>query len=452
MGRKGQLHFVGYCANCGDLREPWIRKCKTHQQVRVKFPGTASGSEILFSCPVCNAELQKGFGFPVCGCGGRFTFNVHRAASVYTPRSVVIVNPPSPQKIRQIQEAGGGPRALAWVLDGMRAATMLQGRPDMEALRRQLIAQGLPENVVTNMLRAANDSGEIQMESESGLPDEVARDAESQAITIALAMSDGRIRITDLLTSVEPLSPNGVLYREQYKGALDDAGLVSVELIDKFPVLTGHYGYTRGPSGPGESRLRAYRDRSGDYLVYGDIAETEALFVRLCPERVAKWLRSQGYNLDNWQDSRSAQLAIMRAGRQVGLSRIGTNTLYEALLTLVHSYAHRLIRLTAVHAGIERNSLSELLVPLHQGFFLYAAARGDFVLGGLQAVFEGELHALLREFVHGEHRCALDPGCTRGGGACVACLHLGEPSCRFFNTQLNRASLFGISGYLGGRK
>jgi len=62
---------------------------------------------------------------------------------------------------------------------------------------------------------------------------------------------------------------------------------------------------------------------------------------------------------------------------------------------------------------------------------------------------EGELHLLLRDFVEGEHRCALDPGCARHGGACVACLHLGEPSCRLFNRLLDRSILHGAEGYLG---
>jgi len=66
------------------------------------------------------------------------------------------------------------------------------------------------------------------------------------------------------------------------------------------------------------------------------------------------------------------------------------------------------------------------VVPLHLGFFLYAAARGDFVLGGLQAVFETELHRLLAGVVEGDQRCPLDPGCQRSGGACMACLHVGE--------------------------
>jgi hypothetical protein len=70
------------------------------------------------------------------------------------------------------------------------------------------------------------------------------------------------------------------------------------------------------------------------------------------------------------------------------------------------------------------------------------------VLGGLQAVFENDLDHLLRDVVHSEHRCALDPGCATAGGACMACLHLGEPSCRYFNNYLGRSYLQGPAGYL----
>ena len=114
---------------------------------------------------------------------------------------------------------------------------------------------------------------------------------------------------------------------------------------------------------------------------------------------------------------------------------------------LVHSYSHALIRRAAVYAGIERNALAELVLPFVFGFFVYAAARGDFVLGGLQALFETELHSLLDGLVDDEHRCALDPGCEDTGSACAVCLHLGEPSCRMFNTALSRKALAGRYGY-----
>jgi hypothetical protein len=63
-------------------------------------------------------------------------------------------------------------------------------------------------------------------------------------------------------------------------------------------------------------------------------------------------------------------------------------------------------------------------------------------------VFETSLHRFLDDFVTGESRCALDPGCRSGTGACMACLHLGEPSCRWFNRFLDRAHLFGPDGFV----
>src|SRR5438309_1480289 len=72
------------------------------------------------------------------------------------------------------------------------------------------------------------------------------------------------------------------------------------------------------------------------------------------------------------------------------------------LLRLIHSLSHRIIRKISAFAGIEREALSEYLVPLHLGFVVFAASRGDFVLGGLQALFENDLDKALREVVHGE--------------------------------------------------
>jgi hypothetical protein len=439
-GRKGQLHFVGYCSACGNSREPWFPPCPTHRQCRITFPGTSSGAEILFSCPVCNAALRRGFGFPRCSCGGQISFNVHRAASVYTPRSVVIVNPPSHETMRQLQDAGGGPRATNWVVDGMRTRTMVEGRPDREALRRQLSGQGLSVEVVESMIRAAEVAGSFSEERPLDLPPSVVDDVEGQAMTIALATFASRMRVQDLLGRIDPTSELGILYRDRYSADMNAAHIERVEFVDRFPVLTGHFGYTRGDTTPGQSRLRAFREANGTYTVYGDIAETEALFFRLAPEHVARWLRDRGHTIEDWQDARTASISVLRASADPAV-------LYD-VESLTHSYAHRMIRLAAVHAGIERSALSELLVPRHLSFFIYAAARGDFVLGGLQALFEGELHDLLTEFVRGEHRCALDPGCTRGGCACVACLHLGEPSCRWFNTKLDRRTLTGPSGLL----
>lgn len=441
----GQLPFVGYCSECGTLRQPYIKKCPEHGQHRVNWPGTASAREIVFDCPVCARRVQPpGLGSPNCDCGrGRIVFSVHRATSVYTPRSIVLVNPPSQERIREIAEAGGPPRALAWVVNGMRTRRMGDSPTPIESIRRQLSATGLAPDQIEQMLRVlGSDSSDSDYVAEIPLdsPDE----AERQAVSIALATSESRITVDDLQSGLPGDSPMQSLYRTSYRQAMARAGVETVELIDRFPVMTGMFGYTRGKTEPGASRLVAFRDSSG-YVVYGDIAETEALFVRLDPMRVARWLQAQGCPLESFQSAVDARIAILRLANRRG--RMGEEA-EKLLFRLVHSYCHRFIRLTAVYGGIERNALSELVTPLHLGFFVYAAARGDFVLGGLQALFETELDNLLQTFVEDEHRCPLDPGCDHGGGACMACLHLGEPSCRHYNGSLSRSTLAGPGGYL----
>jgi hypothetical protein len=448
--RFGQLPFVGYHDRCGALGEPWIPRCKEHDDVEIVLPGTSSASEIVFRCPTCKKTLRKGFGFPNCDCGqGQLSFNVHRAASVYTPRTVVVVNPPSPEKVRRLTQAGGPERALAWVAEGLETARAEELGNTRESLLAQLISSGLSAALAEQMVLRAEEAGELRGSGGSlVLPGDRKHAAEQEAVTIAMALSESRVRLSQLAAAAPPGGERARLYTEAYPAAIERAGLEAVELVDKFPVLTGNFGYTRGSAKPGESRLVPFRNRRAEYVVYSEVGETEALFVRLQPERVARWLRTRDHALDDWADARSARLSILRAVvlPSQPLDASG-NEAGEDLLTLVHSYSHRFMRLAATHAGIERSSLSELIVPLHLGFFVYAAARGDFVLGGLQAVFETELDRLLAEIRDGEHRCPLDPGCQRAGGACMACLHVGEPSCRHFNRALNRDSLTSVNGF-----
>lgn len=441
----GQLHFVGYCDACGALREPYIKTCPEHKAIRIVWPGTASAREIRFECPRCHRTTQKGFGSPNCSCGrGTIKFSVHRAASVFTPRGVVIVNPPSQEKINHIAEAGGPPRALLWVVNGMQSASVFDAPASVEAIRRQLKDSGLDDDVIERMLQSVDakkpPAGQLE-----ALRLANPAEAEDQAVSIALATSESRRTLADLQSAGASSDDLRELYQSRYPAALTTAGLESVDLVDKFPVLTGMFGYTRGDPLQGKSRLVPFRlDRN--YAVYADLSETEALFFRLDPKRVTRWLRIRGYEVPvtGTPAEQRAELLGAALGDGERAAAIAAN-----LFELVHSYCHRLIRLTSVFGGVDRNALSELVTPLHLGFFVYAAARGDFVLGGLQALYENELDQLLTVFSQDDHRCPLDPGCTHGGGACMACLHLGEPSCRHFNAGLSRSTLTGASGYLG---
>jgi len=455
----GQLHFVG-THSCGAIVEPWIKRCIAHDDVRLVSPRSSKARDIHFICPECGVEVMKGLGFQrPCVCGqGNIQWNVHKARTVYVPRGAVLVNPPRPDRMNEMLAVGGSRRALSWVIEGMSAPTPMEmaGKPTRGSLIEGLIRQGVGQGFAEKMAALAEEESELAADGadEIVILGEAQRaEAESQAVDIAMALAESRISSASLaeLPGMEQVLADR--YKNQYPAALARAGLAAVDLVERFPILNIMYGYTRGETAPGTTKLVPFRDRRTGYRLHGALSDTEALFLRLEPCRVANWLFTRGHQLPGFSqgdtDQQRARLAILKAadipppGDEPDVPTVGSD-----LLVLVHSYSHRFIRQAAVFAGIDRDALAEYLLPLHLGFFVYAEARGDFVLGGLQSVFEADLDNLLDAVVHAEHRCALDPGCTRGVGACLACLHLGEPSCRHFNTYLNRGPLFGRGGYL----
>jgi hypothetical protein len=442
------MHFVSY-HSCGAVDEPWMPSCNRHREITVRLPGTTSLSEMRFSCPSCDF-VSWGFIPRKCSCGTDYMkVTVHRAAVVYTPQIAVVVNPPDPAAAARIRAAGGGARAVEWILQGMRAADPTTGAQTVAGLVETLIRSGLSPETARELAKQAAARGEV---AEGGdLPElrwtpEVRDTAEEQALSLASAVAGGRVRVEDMISATTP--PLRTLYDVAYPAALRSTSIEAVELLPSFPVATLAYGYTRGNVKPGESRLVPFRER-GHLRAYGAINRTEALLFRLDPLAVHTWLVERGdLAAARVRDGRAARISILEnvlvpsAGEESPQRAGGT------LLTLVHSFAHRLVRRLSAFAGIDRDGLGEYLLPYHLAFVVYAASRGEFVLGGLQAVFETSLDRVLDDFVNGEARCPLDPGCRSGGGACMACLHLGEPSCRYFNRFLDRSALFGPTGFI----
>ncbi|MGW1588319.1 hypothetical protein [Streptomyces sp. NPDC002386] len=465
--RWQQLHFVGF-HECGYLEQPVIPLCRDHRQVCMPPQSSMDASRIVFECPICHREIRKGFGYRKCPCGRRYSdargaenlrYNVHRSASVYTPQTFTQINPASRAAMRRVTESGGPRRALLWALSGFEDAEPGGGRQTLTSLVDQLVTSGLSRTVAEQMAVVASEAGELGVEEDLGALANShtvqIQAAEREAVDVALAATDkdSRRRVVDLVT---PATPSDALTRYQvdYPAALRRAGLAGVDLFTNFPVLKAVYGFTRGGGEPGSSRLSLFSGKSGGRRVYADLRATEALFFRLDPMLVHAALCRRGHALPPVSDARMARTVL--AAEAVPPSRFSDpgdangarDLMGRDLLTLIHSYAHRAIRQLAVFAGVDREGLGEYLVPRHNGFFVFAASRGDFVLGGLQAVFENDLHLLLSSIAGAESRCPMDPACERNGGACSACLHLGEPACDYFNRFLDRSALFGPSGFL----
>jgi hypothetical protein len=379
------------------------------------------------------------------------SFNVHRAGVVYSPHYAVLVNPPDPAVAARFRASGGGARALEWVLDGIGPTIPSEDAQTVEGLVEMLMQSGLSAETARLLAQQAADRGEVRQGTESSdtqLPDSTRQRAQEEALSLTSATGGGRVLISEMVDGTTP--PLRTLYESGYRSALKDARLKTVELLTNFPVATLAVGFTRGDSVPGQAALVPFRGRGG-IRAYGVLNRTEALLFQLDPLAVHDYLVKRGFTLDSARTPRDARLAILRSVQvPLPLDR-QPQPLGGALVTLLHSYAHRTVRALAVEAGVERDGLAEYLLPHHLSFIVYAAARSEFVLGGLQAVFETSLDRVLDTLVHGEARCPLDPGCRSGGGACMACLHLGEPSCRWFNRFLDRAALFDEHGYVRGQ-
>ncbi|MGK5738129.1 hypothetical protein [Micromonospora sp. URMC 103] len=455
-----QLHFVGY-HECGFLEPPSIPRCPTHHLCRMPYQKSMDASRIRFECPVCGRLLRQGMGFRKCPCGRAWNprrspttliYNVHRASTVYTPQTFTLINPRNRSRMAEVTDAGGPRRALAWAIDGFRARKPGIDRQTTTSTIDGLLAMGFDRETAERTAAFLAASGKLAPEEDIGMladaPASRIEVAEREAVDIALATIESRVLITDLIRPETPDDARRV-YETEYPPAIRRAGLEAIDLVDKFPVLRAVYGYTRGGQEPGKSKLNLFSGRRGT-RIYADPQDSEALMFRLDPLRVHSWLTRRGHSLPPAADSREARAALAasvivpdRFADESGATPAGRD-----LIELVHTYAHRAIRQLSVFAGVDRESLGEYLVPSHGVFFVYAATRGDFVLGGVQAVFENDLHHFLTSFMSAETRCALDPACRRHGGACHACLHLGEPVCERFNHYLDRAALFGHDGYL----
>ena len=403
-----QLQFVAY-HQCGKLDTPWIPRCNEHKQVRVNFPRTTATQDLHFECPVCKIEIARGFRFLRCECGnGTLSYNVHRAAVVFTPHSTVIVNPPSQNVATRFKSEAAVRQALAWLLAGMVEDDPLAGRPTIDSLVADLVTKNIPEDTARKMAELAASEDPEAVVTDDPLegvmlgPTE-RQEAEEAALRLAYATVGGRRRVAHLSTGASPEAQ--VRYQQLYPAALQRAKLDAIELLDDFPVLNAVYGYTRGGDSA-DSTLRSFPGGGGTVRIHGQLAHTEGLLFRLDPVHVGRWLHARGLLPTTPTSAADARLAVLRDAQ---IPRPGEEldapTFGSTVLTLIHSYAHRVLRRISAFSGIDRDSLSEYLIPLHLAFVVYPSTRGDFVLGGLQALFEHDLDKAVER--HGRGRAPL---------------------------------------------
>jgi hypothetical protein len=178
----------------------------------------------------------------------------------------------------------------------------------------------------------------------------------------------------------------------------------------------------------------------------------EGFFLQFDPDRLHAWEAQNGV--------RRRAAKIDAAFAQQWKERHGLNGRDPRTITprfiLLHTFAHALIRQTALDSGYSSSSLRERLYADNnmEGVLIYTSTTdSEGTLGGLsrQGVPE-RIASLVSAAIRNLEWCSSDPICLEGVNslsqqtnmaACHSCVLVPETSCETFNTLLDRALLIG---------
>lgn len=267
----------------------------------------------------------------------------------------------------------------------------------------------------------------------------------------------------------EDLAPEDTEEREadqrRTRELLGRLALADMGLIREFELCRFSFGYSRMESGPVlrdkrnmdmPVRLNLFPPVRHNGVMKNPIyvvqQANEALYVRLDENTVLHWLRSQRcsdtFKLEHGQRFGAG---LLERAHPMGsfldrLPQSDTPSAYLYLYTLLHSYAHLVIKHISEYSGLDMGSLGEYLFPTDLAFVVYRNGT-TMDLGNMSAMWRNVGTSVLTAMLQPRAtQCGTGSLCTERGGACPDCLMIPETSCIAGNKLLSRAVLRGMGG------
>ena len=238
-------------------------------------------------------------------------------------------------------------------------------------------------------------------------------------------------------------------------------GMAEIGMVRDFELCRFTHGYTRVGATPTLEkhgtdlpvRLRLFEPLDGGHRpVYVITQANEALYVQLDPKAVYDWLVAVGIpNLPDWAPGDEVKLGgrLLEVAEPFGrffsaLTEADAST-YRYVYTLLHSYAHVLMKSIAEFSGLDVGSLGEYLFPADLAFVVYRNGT-TMDLGNLSSLWRNVHNGFLKHLLEtSTYRCNSGSLCDLHGGACPDCIMVPETSCIAQNRLLSRSVLLGGS-------
>lgn len=247
------------------------------------------------------------------------------------------------------------------------------------------------------------------------------------------------------------------------KGLSARLGIEKIGLIREFELCRFTHGYTRMSSEPiiekkdsGTLRLPVrlnlfdpFKD-SRKRPIYTVTQKNEAIYVQLAPEQVFAWLKElKVADLPDWNLEEATKLNAHLLERAQPFGRFFSEltpsdaSTYRYCYTLLHTYAHVVMKAVSEFSGLDIGSLSEYLFPCDLAFVVYRNAT-TMDLGYMSALWRNSNTDFL-EYLgsHESLQCGSGSLCETKGGACPDCIVVPETSCIASNRLLSRSVLGG---------
>lgn len=245
---------------------------------------------------------------------------------------------------------------------------------------------------------------------------------------------------------------------------LNQLGVETMGLIREFDLCRFSFGYSRVsplpvlPDKRGLNmpvRMRLFPTvRSEDRVkhpVYVITQANEAIYVKLDEQSVYRWLGTLECE-DYFSRKQNPEWRVGAGLLEVApdfdrhlqhLRQSASGKTYYYAYTLLHTYAHVLMKQISEFSGLDLGSLGEYLFPADLAFVVYRSGT-TMDLGNLSALWRNSNLAFLRSLLRNKTlECGSGSLCVHRGGACPDCVMVPETSCVAGNSLLSRSVLRG---------
>lgn len=464
-----QLRQIYFC-KCGfatDKHPVYCKKCKSNEHI------TWSGrlADYNFRCTKCGEKIPM---FRMCDqCGSSLTPKIALDPAQYFAYSVSLIDIIDEKVEKFISETDYGAflTVACWLGEINREEldeVINNGiTSDPEAYQKKynesynmFISAGLDSESAANAANAVvnKECGSKYLEIVKDLKSKIFTSPESlskvsEAIIEYLFVKE--LKDSSSLEDAEDISKmlNTNANPEEFKKIAEKRAILSVQVCGNIPFVSCSYGYTREKSEPGDGVvLHAFKEEyNGIKNIYATKLNTEGVLFEFDRVKILSWLCKNNYvehsTIPNLDDEEAVKLWFVNNVRPELIkpfSKIDpANAATYYVYNLIHTLSHLLIRSAASMCGLDKNSISEYILPSVPAILIYCQNSQGFNLGALFNIFEAYFDKWMNSTYTGAQKCIFDPICIERYKACTGCLFLNEVSCQHFNHDLDRTLIIG---------